>query len=317
MREKQLMLVVDDVSLNRVAFREMFKNNYEIIEAENGEVALKKIVENSHRLAMIILDLLMPVMDGLALLEIMQKNEKYKIIPVVAVTDNEQFRLDALRRGAWDFISKSNSREVIVARIENVISRRELVNERQKSAVLEKKVEDVRAESAGDMLKSVRKIYNNSPVAFSVAEVQTDAKGNPCGMVIRFANKACADLEGASVEEMYDHEYCKLRLAKDPQRLELYGQVAKSGAAQTFEREISQEKRNPYLKEELKEELEGIFNWAIKGLVSLKKRGRFLELRKELEMKELIQKIADTVEDWQSELELESLEYDSRDENGV
>ncbi|MGL5779107.1 DNA primase family protein [Cetobacterium sp.] len=84
-----------------------------------------------------------------------------------------------------------------------------------------------------------------------------------------------------------------------------------------FEREISQEKRNPYLKEELKEELEGIFNWAIKGLVSLKKRGRFLELRKELEMKELIQKIADTVEDWQSELELESLEYDSRDENGV
>lgn len=84
-----------------------------------------------------------------------------------------------------------------------------------------------------------------------------------------------------------------------------------------FEREVSQDKRNPYLKEELKEELEGIFNWAIEGLVSLKKRGRFLELRKEVEMKELIQKIADTVEEWQSELQLESLEYDSRNEKGI
>lgn len=84
-----------------------------------------------------------------------------------------------------------------------------------------------------------------------------------------------------------------------------------------FETQIPKDKRNPYLKEELKEELEGIFNWAIEGLVSLKKRGRFLELRKEIEMKELIQKIADTVEDWQSELQLESLEYDSRDEKGI
>ena len=64
-KEKNVILIVDDMEINRVVLAETFKDNYEIIEAENGEEALK-VINSNDRVAAVLLDLLMPVMGGLA-----------------------------------------------------------------------------------------------------------------------------------------------------------------------------------------------------------------------------------------------------------
>ena len=58
--EKNVILIVDDMEINRVVLAETFKDNYEIIEAENGEEALK-VINSNEKVAAVLLDLLMPV----------------------------------------------------------------------------------------------------------------------------------------------------------------------------------------------------------------------------------------------------------------
>ena len=66
---KKKIIVIDDVELNRVILAEAFKNDYEVLQAENGAVGLKKIRENLNDLAAIFLDIIMPEMDGFAVLQ--------------------------------------------------------------------------------------------------------------------------------------------------------------------------------------------------------------------------------------------------------
>ena len=61
---KQQILIVDDEEINRVILRGLFEEEYEILEAENGQVATVQI-ENNSNIALILLDVVMPVMDGL------------------------------------------------------------------------------------------------------------------------------------------------------------------------------------------------------------------------------------------------------------
>ena len=65
---KNRILIVDDAYINRELLKEMLSENYEILEAENGKEALD-IVENEKHINGILLDLVMPVMDGFELLE--------------------------------------------------------------------------------------------------------------------------------------------------------------------------------------------------------------------------------------------------------
>lgn len=78
-----------------------------------------------------------------------------------------------------------------------------------------------------------------------------------------------------------------------------------------FDTQIPEDKRNPNLKNELEQELDGIFKWAIQGLISLQKRGRFVEVNKGIQAKEMVQQIADTVRYWVKELDFSNLNYDT------
>ncbi len=70
---KQQILIVDDEEINRVILRGLFEEEYEILEAENGQVATVQI-ENNSNIALILLDVVMPVMDGFWVLEYMKTN---------------------------------------------------------------------------------------------------------------------------------------------------------------------------------------------------------------------------------------------------
>ncbi len=148
---KKKMLVVDDVELNRAILSELFSNSYEVIEAENGQQAIDKLKENSNDLAIILLDIVMPVMDGLTALEEIGRLGYLKSIPVVLLTaeSTERISLKVYELGASDVISKPYNPAVVRQRVNNIVElydyRHDLEEEvRRQTVILEEQAEKLK-----------------------------------------------------------------------------------------------------------------------------------------------------------------------------
>ena len=80
------ILIVDDNEINRGILGEIFKDKYNIIEADNGIQAMKEMEAHESELAAILLDIIMPEMDGYAVLEAMQQKDNLNdTIPVLMI----------------------------------------------------------------------------------------------------------------------------------------------------------------------------------------------------------------------------------------
>ncbi|MBR1392400.1 MAG: EAL domain-containing protein [Ruminococcus sp.] len=124
-REKNIrrkVLVVDDEAVNRRLLGFIISRDYEVIYAENGTQALELIRENERTLSLIMLDLLMPEMDGYELLEILHADGHLHRIPVIVLTSEKSAEVKSLQLGAADFIPKPyDMPEVILARVHRSI----------------------------------------------------------------------------------------------------------------------------------------------------------------------------------------------------
>ena len=126
---KRQILVVDDEAINREMLGMILGDDYDISYAENGYEALEKIRENARTLSLVMLDLLMPGMHGLELLQIMKDDENLSSIPVIVLTSEKDMEVASLHQGASDFIPKPyDLPEVIQARVQRTI---ELYEDRQ------------------------------------------------------------------------------------------------------------------------------------------------------------------------------------------
>lgn len=125
MRGKNEILVVDDIKMNRITFTDILKDKFNIVEAENGEIALQKLAERKESIALIITDLMMPVMDGFTFLEEFRKVDSYRNIPVIVATTSDDMANECrcLELGAWDFIPKTFHPEIIRFRVLNAIDK--------------------------------------------------------------------------------------------------------------------------------------------------------------------------------------------------
>lgn len=110
------VLVVDDDSMNRKLLKSIIsKLNAEIIEAENGEEALAKIIEEGD-ISLVFLDLVMPVMDGQTFLH--KLAEKGYDIPVIVVSTDDTNAKKSVGQGAMDFIVKPINKTKIISLLE-------------------------------------------------------------------------------------------------------------------------------------------------------------------------------------------------------
>ena len=118
------MLIVDDIEANRAILKYIFKNEYTVIEATGGEQALA-LMRSTPGLSVVLLDLMMPDMDGFAVLRCMQEEDELACLPVLVTTiyDEEENELKAMRLGAADFIPKPFQPQVVRQRVENVLSK--------------------------------------------------------------------------------------------------------------------------------------------------------------------------------------------------
>lgn len=128
MTRKHTILIVDDARHNRTALRDILNDNYIVLEAENGQTALTVLEEKYQAVTVIILDLIMPDMSGLELLEIFHKDARYQNIPVIAMLReiNDEIECKCLEYGAWDFMRKPYDPTIVRFRVKNVIERSQM-----------------------------------------------------------------------------------------------------------------------------------------------------------------------------------------------
>ena len=122
LKKPQLVLIVDDQEINRDVLGLILEDFYDIIYASNGREALQMIEEYRDRLSVVLLDLIMPEMDGFKVLECVRNDELLKSIPIIVLTAEHNAELRALEMGAADFITKPfDMHEIILARVERII----------------------------------------------------------------------------------------------------------------------------------------------------------------------------------------------------
>ena len=120
--EKVKILVVDDESRMRKLVKDFLtRSNYEVLEAEDGEKALD-IFFADNSIALIILDVMMPKMDGWQVCKEIRAYSKVPIIMLTARTD-ERDELQGFQLGVDEYITKPFSPKILVARVEAVLRR--------------------------------------------------------------------------------------------------------------------------------------------------------------------------------------------------
>jgi len=120
--DKLKILVVDDESRMRKLVRDfLVKNNYEVLEAGDGEQALDIFFQNKD-IALIVLDVMMPKLDGW---QVCKEVREYSKVPIIMLTarSDERDELQGFQLGVDEYISKPFSPKILVARIEAILRR--------------------------------------------------------------------------------------------------------------------------------------------------------------------------------------------------
>ena len=119
--KKNILIVDDEQDILDLLEYNLSKNNYNVITASDGSDALVKLNE---KIDLIILDVMMPVLDGYTVCDTIKKNPVYKNIPILFLTakNSPEDEYEGLVRGAIDYISKPISIKNLILRIKNILS---------------------------------------------------------------------------------------------------------------------------------------------------------------------------------------------------
>ena len=138
-KRKRLVLVVEDQEINRDVLGAILEDDYEVLYAENGVEALEQMQAHLEDLSIVLLDLMMPLMDGFEVLRRVRADQRLSNIPIIVLTAEKSAELKALQLGAADFITKPfDMHDVILARVGRIIELcegRMLINAAERDAL--------------------------------------------------------------------------------------------------------------------------------------------------------------------------------------
>ena len=123
LQEKTQILLVDDSNMNRMLLREILGDGYRILEAENGQECLETLRAEAGNIALVLLDINMPGMDGFEVLKAMNANHTIEDIPVIMISSEDSDA--AIRRsyelGASDYVNRPFDARIVYRRVTNTI----------------------------------------------------------------------------------------------------------------------------------------------------------------------------------------------------
>ena len=123
LQNKSQILLVDDSAMSRMILKEILRGDYSILEAENGQECLEKMQAETGNIALVLLDINMPVMDGFEVLKAMNVNHTIEDIPVIMISSDDSDA--AIRRsyelGASDYVTRPFDARIVYRRVTNTI----------------------------------------------------------------------------------------------------------------------------------------------------------------------------------------------------
>ena len=123
LQNKSQILLVDDSAMNRMILKEILGGDYRILEAENGQECLEKMQAEAENIALVLLDINMPVMDGFEVLKAMNANHTIEDLPVIMISSDDSDA--AIRRsyelGASDYVNRPFDARIVYRRVTNTI----------------------------------------------------------------------------------------------------------------------------------------------------------------------------------------------------
>ncbi len=120
---KSRILVVDDKGINRYMLACIFRDEYDIIEAAGGQESIDIIAVEHDSLAVVLLDIIMPGIDGFGVLDYMRSQALLDKLPVVVITDDssEETEVKAFEYKVADMVIKPFEPRIIKRRVQNII----------------------------------------------------------------------------------------------------------------------------------------------------------------------------------------------------
>jgi putative two-component system response regulator len=190
MKGKSVVLVVDDLPQNvKLLEAYLIPQGYEIVRAINGEEALAKLTES--QIDLILLDVMMPDIDGFEVTRRIRQNDKYRLLPIILVTalGETKDRVKGIEAGCDDFISKPVDKTELLARVKSLLKVKDYNDlrsnyQKELESEVNKRTEELK--QASDKLKtaSLDTIYRLS--------VASDYKDGDTGTHIKRMSRYCA-----------------------------------------------------------------------------------------------------------------------------
>ncbi|MGN0485344.1 MAG: EAL domain-containing protein [Lachnospiraceae bacterium] len=209
--KRPVILVVEDVEVYAKMAQDIFKEEYEVQLAQDGQKAIT-LLESGVHVDVILLDLIMPGMDGFGVLRYLKKNEKFCKIPVIVNTTDgyEKNVMKALELGAIDFVTKPYNPEVMRKIVKNVL---------KKIVIEQSRLQD----SIDEQNFQLESFYNTMPGGVLILEVAEQLK-------VRFCNENCSRVFGRNKKEILNLYKENLLLCVDSEDQERFWKEIKESA---------------------------------------------------------------------------------------
>lgn len=218
------VMVVDDSEINVVLIRENLQNDYDVFTAQNGHDAIAQLEE--HNPDLILLDVMMPDLNGFEVCIMIKKDERYADVPIIFLTslDTQEGALRGLDAGGIDYLTKPVNFDLLKLRVRNHLALRErnqLVKEQR--ALLERQKEEYQT------------LFNEMLDGFALHEVIFDKEGRPSNYRFLTVNPAYEELTGLTKETVIGRTVLEVLPELEPDWIETFGNVVQTGKSILFE----------------------------------------------------------------------------------